>query len=156
MESNSYRGNPPPLISRDLRESNPPKSRLVVCGLAAPAHLPRGLGTRSAAGGFLSPVHTAYGKKSLVAMHHRVNMVGLALQDSQWLDVDSWEQRLDVRPVRTVLSRVPSQTGVWHSLPSDFVSCDTRTYPPPGKVQTSDCICSTNLFYKLSRAWACV
>jgi len=43
------------------------------------------------AGGFLSPVHGAYGKKSLVPMHHRVNMVGLALQDSDWLDVDDWE-----------------------------------------------------------------
>jgi len=43
------------------------------------------------AGGFLSPTHHAYGKKSLVPMHHRVNMVGLSLQDSSWLQVDSWE-----------------------------------------------------------------
>lgn len=43
------------------------------------------------AGGFLSPCHQKYGKKSLVSMHHRVNMVGLSLQDSSWLQVDSWE-----------------------------------------------------------------
>jgi len=43
------------------------------------------------AGGFLSPCHQKYGKRSLVPMHHRVNMVGLALQDSNWLQVDDWE-----------------------------------------------------------------
>lgn len=43
------------------------------------------------AGGFLSPCHQKYGKKSLVAMHHRVNMVGRSLEDSSWLQVDSWE-----------------------------------------------------------------
>jgi len=43
------------------------------------------------AGGFISPVHAKYGKKSLVSMHHRLNMVGLSLQDSDWLEVDLWE-----------------------------------------------------------------
>jgi len=43
------------------------------------------------AGGFLSPVHQKYGKKSLVPMYHRVNMVAFGLQDSSWMHVDAWE-----------------------------------------------------------------
>eukprot|EP00747_Dinoflagellata_sp_TGD_P112877 gnl/TRDRNA2_/TRDRNA2_171579_c0_seq1.p1 gnl/TRDRNA2_/TRDRNA2_171579_c0~~gnl/TRDRNA2_/TRDRNA2_171579_c0_seq1.p1 ORF type:complete len:472 (+),score=55.75 gnl/TRDRNA2_/TRDRNA2_171579_c0_seq1:127-1416(+) len=43
------------------------------------------------AGGFLSPVHKAYGKPSLIEMYHRVNMVSEALKDSEWLSVDTWE-----------------------------------------------------------------
>lgn len=43
------------------------------------------------AGGFLSPCHQKYGKESLVPMHHRVNLVGRSLEDSSWLQVDSWE-----------------------------------------------------------------
>jgi len=42
-------------------------------------------------GGFMSPVHLAYGKKSLTSNVHRTNMVGLTLQDSDWISVDPWE-----------------------------------------------------------------
>jgi nicotinamide mononucleotide adenylyltransferase len=95
----------PPLRSSKLNFKAPPGKKpvvLVSCGSFSPPtvfHLRMMEDARDGltaqgyhvAGGFLSPVHTAYGKKSLVAMHHRVNMVGLALQDSQWLDVDLWE-----------------------------------------------------------------
>merc|ERR1711971_1094305 len=42
-------------------------------------------------GGFMSPAHIAYGKKSLAANFHRVNMVGAALQHNDWISVDPWE-----------------------------------------------------------------
>lgn len=42
-------------------------------------------------GGFMSPVHTAYGKKSLTTNVHRLNMVGSALEQSDWISVDPWE-----------------------------------------------------------------
>lgn len=43
------------------------------------------------AGGCVSPTHTKYGKKSLVDMFHRINMLGVALQDSDWIQVHPWE-----------------------------------------------------------------
>merc|ERR1719221_1582605 len=43
------------------------------------------------AGGFISPVHSGYGKKSLVEMHHRVNMCESALESSDWMRCDPWE-----------------------------------------------------------------
>ena len=42
-------------------------------------------------GGYFSPVSDAYQKPGLAEWRHRVNMCYLAVQDSSWLDVDSWE-----------------------------------------------------------------
>ena len=44
-------------------------------------------------GGFLSPVHDSYGKKSLIPQHHRERMCELAVQSSAWLSVQQWEMR---------------------------------------------------------------
>ncbi|XP_050996445.1 nicotinamide/nicotinic acid mononucleotide adenylyltransferase 3 [Acomys russatus] len=41
--------------------------------------------------GIISPVNDSYGKKDLVASHHRVAMAQLALQTSDWIRVDPWE-----------------------------------------------------------------
>ncbi|XP_048650281.1 nicotinamide/nicotinic acid mononucleotide adenylyltransferase 3 isoform X5 [Marmota marmota marmota] len=41
--------------------------------------------------GIISPVNDDYGKKDLVASHHRVAMARLALQTSDWIRVDPWE-----------------------------------------------------------------
>lgn len=41
--------------------------------------------------GIISPVNDSYGKKDLVASHHRVAMARLALQTSDWIRVDPWE-----------------------------------------------------------------
>lgn len=53
----------------------------------------------------MSPVHIKYRKSPmLVASHHRCNMVGLSLQDSDWIDVDEWEcMQDDWTETRTVL-----------------------------------------------------
>ncbi|XP_014392958.1 PREDICTED: nicotinamide/nicotinic acid mononucleotide adenylyltransferase 3 isoform X2 [Myotis brandtii] len=42
-------------------------------------------------GGIISPVSDNYRKKDLAAAHHRVAMVRLALQTSDWIRVDPWE-----------------------------------------------------------------
>jgi len=42
-------------------------------------------------GGYLSPVHEGYGKKSLAPTNHRLAMASLAVEDSDWLMVDPWE-----------------------------------------------------------------
>ncbi|XP_027701036.1 nicotinamide/nicotinic acid mononucleotide adenylyltransferase 3 [Vombatus ursinus] len=41
--------------------------------------------------GIISPVNDKYGKKDLAAAKHRVAMVQLALQTSNWIRVDQWE-----------------------------------------------------------------
>ena len=48
-------------------------------------------GKYAVVGGYVSPTHSAYGKVSLVAMHHRVNMCEAAVADSTWVMVDCWE-----------------------------------------------------------------
>ncbi|KAL2096918.1 hypothetical protein ACEWY4_006125 [Coilia grayii] len=44
-------------------------------------------------GGIISPVSDAYGKQGLVSAKHRVAMVKMALQSSDWVTVDDWESR---------------------------------------------------------------
>nr|XP_025965523.1 nicotinamide/nicotinic acid mononucleotide adenylyltransferase 3 isoform X1 [Dromaius novaehollandiae] len=41
--------------------------------------------------GIMSPVNDNYGKKGLVSAKHRIAMVKLALETSDWIRVDSWE-----------------------------------------------------------------
>lgn len=48
-------------------------------------------GTYQVIGGIISPVSDNYKKKDLAAAHHRVAMVRLALQTSDWIRVDPWE-----------------------------------------------------------------
>ena len=43
------------------------------------------------AAGLMSPTHSKYGKASLVDMYHRMNMLGLALRDSDWIQIHPWE-----------------------------------------------------------------
>jgi nicotinic acid mononucleotide adenylyltransferase len=42
-------------------------------------------------GGFISLTHEKYGKATLAPTHHRVNMTALAVEDSDWLSLDTWE-----------------------------------------------------------------
>jgi len=61
-------------------------------------------------GGLMSPTHANYGKKSLVEMYHRVNMLGLALQDSDWIQVQPWECMQDAwTPTALVLSMMQDE-----------------------------------------------
>jgi nicotinamide mononucleotide adenylyltransferase len=42
-------------------------------------------------GGYLSPVHNLYEKKTNLKDNHRLNMAKLSVDDSKWIDVDDWE-----------------------------------------------------------------
>jgi len=48
-------------------------------------------GKYNVVGGVISPVHDAYGKSSLVAGYHRLEMCRRAVQDSTWLVTSPWE-----------------------------------------------------------------
>lgn len=47
-------------------------------------------------GGVISPVNDAYGKKDLANSAHRCAMLKLALQDSEWIKLSTWEMRQSV------------------------------------------------------------
>jgi nicotinamide mononucleotide adenylyltransferase len=42
-------------------------------------------------GGYLSPVSDGYKKKGLLPAHYRIGMCQEALEDSDWLALDTWE-----------------------------------------------------------------
>lgn len=66
-------------------------------------------------GGFVSPVHAGYGKRSLVSMHHRVNMVSLAVADSDWIAVDAWECAQEKwTPTAEVMDRFQAELNRLH------------------------------------------
>lgn len=43
------------------------------------------------AGGFVSPVHDSYPKDTLISIKHRVTMLKLALESSDWIKLSTWE-----------------------------------------------------------------
>lgn len=49
------------------------------------------MGTHNVIGGVISPVHDSYGKKGLITSKHRLAMVKLALQSSNWIRLTDWE-----------------------------------------------------------------
>jgi len=48
-------------------------------------------GTHEVIGGIVSPVHDSYGKKGLVSQTHRLEMIKLGLESSDWIRISSWE-----------------------------------------------------------------
>jgi len=58
-------------------------------------------------GGYFSPVSDAYKKTGLVAGHHRVKMIELATETSDWISVDAWEsQQTTFQTTISVLDRI--------------------------------------------------
>lgn len=51
------------------------------------------MGTHVVVGGVISPVHDAYAKKELASTTHRCAMLRLALQNSDWIRLSTWETR---------------------------------------------------------------
>lgn len=72
-------------------------------------------------GGYLTPVSLAYGKASLIATQHRVEMCKLAVQSTDWIMTDEWESLQDdvYYTTRKVLSHFhenlngPDGQGMW-------------------------------------------
>ncbi|XP_060052560.1 nicotinamide/nicotinic acid mononucleotide adenylyltransferase 3 isoform X2 [Erinaceus europaeus] len=71
--------------------------------------------------GIISPVNDKYWKKDLVAAKHRVAMVRLALQTSDWVRVDPWESEQDqwVETVK-VLSGAGAEAAMRGRRPEDL------------------------------------
>ena len=42
-------------------------------------------------GGIISPVNDSYGKKDLIPAKHRCQMVRMALEKNDWIQLDTWE-----------------------------------------------------------------
>lgn len=64
------------------------------------------------AGGFLSPVHDNYKKDGLVEARHRIAMLRLALEESDWLDVWTWEtDRIGWTPTALVIANLEEIVG---------------------------------------------
>ncbi|KAK7791543.1 hypothetical protein R5R35_008344 [Gryllus longicercus] len=81
----------------------PPKVVLLACGAFNPPtimhlrmfeiardHMQR-MGVGNVVGGVMSPVHDDYGKKELISSTHRCAMLKLALRNSDWINVSTWE-----------------------------------------------------------------
>ncbi|XP_015838667.1 nicotinamide/nicotinic acid mononucleotide adenylyltransferase 3 isoform X1 [Tribolium castaneum] len=69
---------------------NPPTNMHLRMFEIARDHLHR-LGNHVVIGGLISPVHDGYGKKELEAATHRIAMIRLALQSSDWIKLSDWE-----------------------------------------------------------------
>lgn len=78
-------------------------------------------------GGFMSPTHPGYGKPSLAPPHHRLNMVHLAVEDNDWIQLDPWEISQDGwRRSRIVLDRFREELSGWKVS----VGKDKESYTP--------------------------
>lgn len=62
-------------------------------------------------GGYMSPVHGAYGKQGLEATHHRINMCHLAAASSPVVMVDEWEVTPSSRKWQHRPMAAPPQAG---------------------------------------------
>ncbi|XP_036149253.1 nicotinamide/nicotinic acid mononucleotide adenylyltransferase 1 isoform X3 [Monomorium pharaonis] len=71
---------------------NPPTNMHLRMFEIARDHLHR-LGTHVVVGGVISPVHDVYAKKELASATHRCAMLRLALQNSDWIRLSTWETR---------------------------------------------------------------
>ncbi|XP_017796839.1 PREDICTED: uncharacterized protein LOC108578095 [Habropoda laboriosa] len=71
---------------------NPPTNMHLRMFEIARDHLHR-MGTHIVVGGVISPVHDAYAKKELASATHRCAMLRLALQNSDWIRLSTWEAR---------------------------------------------------------------
>ncbi|GAB1869412.1 Nicotinamide mononucleotide adenylyltransferase 1 [Camponotus japonicus] len=71
---------------------NPPTNMHLRMFEIARDHLHR-MGTHIVVGGVISPVHDAYAKKELASATHRCEMLRLALQNSDWIRLSTWETR---------------------------------------------------------------
>ncbi|XP_029671033.1 uncharacterized protein LOC115240187 isoform X1 [Formica exsecta] len=71
---------------------NPPTNMHLRMFEIARDHLHR-MGTHIVVGGVISPVHDAYAKKELASATHRCAMLRLALQNSDWIRLSTWETR---------------------------------------------------------------
>ncbi|XP_046820591.1 nicotinamide/nicotinic acid mononucleotide adenylyltransferase 3 isoform X2 [Vespa crabro] len=83
---------PKRIILMSCGSYNPPTNMHLRMFEIARDHLHR-MGHHVVVGGVISPVHDAYAKKELAPATHRCSMLRLALQDSDWIRLCTWETR---------------------------------------------------------------
>nr|KAF7434686.1 hypothetical protein H0235_002877 [Vespula pensylvanica] len=83
---------PKRIILMSCGSYNPPTNMHLRMFEIARDHLHR-MGHHVVVGGIISPVHDAYAKKELASATHRCSMLRLALQDSDWIKLCTWETR---------------------------------------------------------------
>ncbi|KAL2720364.1 centrosome-associated protein 350 isoform X1 [Vespula squamosa] len=83
---------PKRIILMSCGSYNPPTNMHLRMFEVARDHLHR-MGHDIVVGGVISPVHDAYAKKELAPATHRCSMLRLALQDSDWIRLCTWETR---------------------------------------------------------------
>lgn len=77
-------------------------------------------------GGFITPVSDGYGKKGLEKSLHRVNMCKEAVEDSDWIAVDTWESdQAEWKPTLQVLKHIEVTDCVAFVLVAD---CARKTH----------------------------
>nr|XP_034179627.1 uncharacterized protein LOC117604061 isoform X1 [Osmia lignaria] len=91
-EINGEKMAPTRVILMSCGSYNPPTNMHLRMFEIARDHLHR-MGTHIVVGGVISPVHDAYAKKELASATHRCAMLRLALQNSDWIRLSSWETR---------------------------------------------------------------
>ncbi|KAK4875167.1 hypothetical protein RN001_011589 [Aquatica leii] len=120
----------------------PTKVILIACGSFSPPtimhlrmfeiardHLHR-LGNHIVIGGLISPVHDAYGKTDLVSSTHRLAMIKLSLQNSEWVKLSDWEcnQETWTRTRQTLQYHQNKLNSILNSSNNDFNNVNEDDY----------------------------
>ncbi|XP_063541853.1 nicotinamide/nicotinic acid mononucleotide adenylyltransferase 1 [Cydia strobilella] len=105
------------------------------------------LGLGTVVGGIVSPVHDKYGKKDLVAAHHRISMLKLALRSSSWIKVSEWETQQEGW-TRTRVSLRHHQDTINQHLTSN--RCDAPSWLPDDMLNVNSLDEPDNLMTKLN------
>ncbi|CAB3232499.1 unnamed protein product [Arctia plantaginis] len=95
------------------------------------------LGHGTVVGGLASPVHDAYGKKDLVAAHHRIAMLKLALRSSSWIKISEWETqqsgwtrtRLSLQYHQDTINNFANDPNAPSWLPDDVINLNNIDEP---------------------------
>lgn len=120
----------------------PTKVILIACGSFSPPtimhlrmfeiardHLHR-LGNHIVIGGLISPVHDAYAKTDLVSSTHRLAMIKLSLQNSEWVKLSDWEcnQETWTRTRQTLQYHQNKLNSILNSSNNDFNNVNEDDY----------------------------
>ncbi|CAH2096759.1 unnamed protein product [Euphydryas editha] len=107
------------------------------------------LGLGTIVGGIVSPVHDAYGKKDLVAAHHRISMLKLALRTSGWIKISEWETQQSGW-TRTKVSLQYHQDTINCNLSSLNINTDPPSWLPDDVLNVNSIDEPDNLNLKLN------
>lgn len=86
--------------------------------------------------GFLSPVGDAYSKPSLISSKHRVAMSKLAIQGSDWLNVNSWEsEQANYTRTGVVLKHIKAEMDCVYKNPKIILVCAAEIFSSTNQIK---------------------